>query len=157
MQPKNARAGTLFTLKSAKSRPKEREIFSGADNEAAPSARRPYTTFLWETMRSWKQRTGAVEHLDCRSVSDLMRPEIIPHSYMGNTLYDLCRLWRLTVPLANAPAALECRAHGQDLKFFFFSIRIECVIIFASFSLGPMMFYCMQITTGTVVSGYNWL
>lgn len=120
MQPKNARAGTLFTLKSAKSRPKEREIFSGADNEAAPSARRPYTTFLWETMRGWKQRTGAVEHLDCRSVSDLMRPEIIPHSYMGNTLYDLCRWWRLTVPLANPPAALECRAHGQDLKFFFF-------------------------------------
>lgn len=87
-----------------------------------------------------------------------MRPEIIPHSYMGNTLYDLCCLWRLTVSLANAPAALECRALGQDLlKFFFFSIRNECVIIFASFSLGPMMFYCMQITTSTVVNGYNWL
>lgn len=115
-------------------------------------------------MRGWKQRTGVVKQLDCRaggsctggSVSDLMRPEIIPHSYMGNTLYDLCRLWRLTVSLANAPAALESRAQGQDLKFFL-SICVECVIIFASFSLVPMMVYSIQITTSTVVNGYNWL
>lgn len=99
MQPKNARAGTLFTLKSAKSRPKEREIFSGGDNKAAPlCAPAVYNLPLGnnEGLETKDRGCGAPGPSGRRlctggSVSDLMRPEIIPHSYMRNTLYDLCR------------------------------------------------------------------
>lgn len=77
MQPNNAPAGTLFTLKSAKSRPKEGEIFSAPTVKVLPA----HGGRIQASSGKTKDPSG--KQLDCRaggSSGDLMRPEIILRS-----------------------------------------------------------------------------